>query len=189
MVSSANRHGTASSGNASSRATAVTSVTDDTNGDPIVLVIHGPNLNLLGEREPEIYGRTRLEDINRMLGELGRELGIAVETFQSNGEGAIVDRIQDGRGRIAALVINPAGYTHTSVAIRDAISALDVPTVEVHLSNVYRREPFRHHSMVADIVAGRIMGFGAESYMLALRAAASLIERPRVRTGAAPKVS
>ncbi len=141
-----------------------------------VLVIHGPNLNLLGEREPEIYGRTRLGDIDRSLKQLGRELGLKVETFQSNSEGAIVDRIQQARGRAQVLVINPAGYTHTSVAIRDAITACELPTVEVHLSNVYAREPFRHHSTIAGIVVGRIMGFGAEGYLLALRAAKRLIE-------------
>jgi 3-dehydroquinate dehydratase-2 len=141
-----------------------------------VLVIHGPNLNLLGKREPEVYGRTRLSDIDRGLKELGRELGLEVETFQSNGEGEIVTRIQEARGRFDALLINPAAYTHTSVAIRDAIIALGVPTVEVHLSNVYRREPMRHRSTIADIVAGRIMGFGAESYALALRSVRSLVE-------------
>jgi 3-dehydroquinate dehydratase-2 len=141
-----------------------------------VLVIHGPNLNLLGLREPEIYGRTRLGDIDRALKELGRELGLKVETFQSNSEGAIVDRIQRARGRARALVINPGAYTHTSVAIRDAITACDLPTVEVHLSNVYAREPFRHHSTIAGIVVGRIMGFGAEGYLLALRAARRMVE-------------
>ncbi len=141
-----------------------------------VLVIHGPNLNLLGEREPEVYGRTRLSDIDRGLKKLGRELGLEVETFQSNGEGEIVTRIQKARGKADALLINPAAYTHTSVAIRDAIIALGVPTVEIHLSNVYRRELMRHRSTIADIVAGRIMGFGAESYVLALRSVRSLIE-------------
>jgi len=140
-----------------------------------VLVIHGPNLNLLGDREPEIYGRTSLAEIDRRLRALGRELGVTVETFQSNSEGAIVDRIQQARGRADVLVINPAAYTHTSVAIRDAVGALGVPVIEVHLSNVYRREPFRHHSTLADIAHGRIMGFGPESYMLALRAAAGLV--------------
>jgi 3-dehydroquinate dehydratase-2 len=141
-----------------------------------VLVIHGPNLNLLGHREPEIYGRTRLADIDRSLKQLGRELGIKVDTFQSNSEGAIVDRIQRARGRARALVINPAAYTHTSVAIRDAITACDLPAIEVHLSNVYSREPFRHQSTSAGIVVGRIMGFGAEGYLLALRAAKRLID-------------
>ena len=149
-----------------------------------VLVIHGPNLNLLGQREPEIYGRTRLGDIDRALKQLGRELGLKVETFQSNSEGAIVDRIQRARGRARALVINPAAYTHTSVAIRDAITACDLPTVEVHLSNVYAREPFRHHSTIAGIVVGRIMGFGAEGYLLALRAAKRIIETRQGAAGA-----
>jgi 3-dehydroquinate dehydratase-2 len=144
-----------------------------------VLVIHGPNLNLLGQREPQIYGRTRLLDIDRSLKQLGRELGLKVETFQSNSEGAIVDRIQQARGRAGALVINPAAYTHTSVAIRDAITACDLPTIEVHLSNVDAREPFRHHSTIAGIVVGRIMGFGAEGYLLALRAAGRIIEARR----------
>ena len=106
-----------------------------------VLVVHGPNLNLLGEREPEIYGRTRLSEIDRRLRELGKELDLEVETFQSNSEGAIVDRIQQARGRIHALLINPAAYTHTSIAIRDAVLALEVPVIEVHLSNIYKREP------------------------------------------------
>lgn len=141
-----------------------------------VLVIHGPNLNLLGEREPEIYGRSRLRDIDRSLKALGRELNLRVETFQSNSEGAIVDRIQRARGRARVLLINPAAYTHTSVAIRDAIAAVNLPAVEIHLSNVYRREAFRRQSMVADVVVGRIMGFGADSYLLALRAAKRLIE-------------
>lgn len=140
-----------------------------------VLVIHGPNLNLLGTREPEVYGRATLADIDAQLAELGRELRIEVGSFQSNSEGAIVDRIQQAHGRIDVLIINPAAYTHTSIAIRDAIAAIAVPTIEIHLSNVYRREPFRHHSTIADVVEGRIMGFGAEGYMLALRAAARMI--------------
>ena len=142
---------------------------------PAVLVVHGPNLNLLGSREPEIYGRTTLADIDRGLIELGRQLNLTVETFQSNSEGMIVDRIQEARGRINALIINPAAYTHTSIAIRDVISAVEVPVIEVHLSNVYKREPFRHHSTIADVAEGRIMGFGADGYMLALRAAARII--------------
>jgi len=145
-----------------------------------VLGIHGPNLNTLGEREPEIYGRTTLSEIDAELARLGGELGLAVESFQSNSEGALVDRIQAARGQCQALVINPAAYTHTSVAIRDAIALLGIPVIEVHLSNVYRREPFRHHSTIADVVDGRIMGFGPESYYLALRAAAALIASGRV---------
>lgn len=139
------------------------------------LVIHGPNLNLLGEREPEVYGRTTLRDIDRELKRLGKELALAVDTFQSNSEGAIVDRIQKARGRTDIILINPGAYTHTSIAIRDAFAAIAVPVIEVHLSNVYKREPFRHHSTIADLAVGRIMGFGAESYYLALRAAANLL--------------
>jgi len=146
---------------------------------PTVLVINGPNLNLLGTREPEIYGHTTLEDINRQLIALGTELGIRVESFQSNSEGALVDRIQQARGIIDLIIINPAAYTHTSIAIRDALIAIEVPVIEVHLSNVYKREPFRHHSTIADIVDARLMGFGAEGYLLALRAAARMIETQR----------
>jgi 3-dehydroquinate dehydratase-2 len=156
-------------------------------GDPehahaTVLVVNGPNLNLLGTREPEIYGRTTLSDIESRIADLGRELGIIVETFQSNSEGEIVDRIQQARGRVDVLIINPAAYTHTSVAIRDVISAVEVPTIEVHLSNVYKREPFRHHSTIADIAEARLMGFGAEGYLLALRAAATMIAAKKART-------
>jgi 3-dehydroquinate dehydratase-2 len=146
-----------------------------------VLVIHGPNLNLLGEREPEIYGRTRLGDIDRELKRLGGEIGIKVETFQSNSEGEIITRIQKARGKIDALLINPAGYTHTSVAIRDAVIALDAPAIEVHLSNVYRREPMRHRSTLADVAAARIMGFGAAGYSIALRGVRALVESARAR--------
>jgi 3-dehydroquinate dehydratase-2 len=152
--------------------------------EPVVLVLHGPNLNLLGTREPEIYGRATLRDIDRRLVEVGRELGLSVKTFQSNSEGELVDRIQAARGRIDVLIINPAAYTHTSIAIRDAIGALEAPVIEVHLSNVYKREPFRHHSTVADIVEGRIMGFGAESYVLALRAAVGIVAT-RAQAGSA----
>jgi 3-dehydroquinate dehydratase-2 len=154
---------------------------------PTVLVLNGPNLNLLGSREPEIYGRTTLEDINRELAALGAELGVRVESFQSNHEGALVDRIQEARGKIDLVIINPAAYTHTSIAIRDALAAIDVPIIEVHLSNVHKREPFRHHSTIADIAKARLMGFGAEGYLLALRAAATMIsahEHPAARGGA-----
>ena len=140
-----------------------------------VLVIHGPNLNLLGEREPEVYGRIQLRDIDRELKRLGRELGLAVDSFQSNSEGAIVDRIQKALNRSDLILVNPGAYTHTSIAIRDALAAIAVPVIEVHLSNVYRRESFRHHSTIADLAVGRIMGFGAEGYYLALRAAAMLL--------------
>jgi 3-dehydroquinate dehydratase-2 len=149
--------------------------------NPKVLVIHGPNLNLLGEREPEVYGRTTLADIDRDLHNLAAELALDLETYQSNSEGLLVDRIQAARGQINVLIINPAAYTHTSVAIRDVILAIGVPCIEVHLSNVYKREPFRHHSTIADIAVGRIMGFGADSYMIALRAAKNLIAAAAAR--------
>ncbi|MGH7813440.1 MAG: type II 3-dehydroquinate dehydratase [Candidatus Binataceae bacterium] len=147
-----------------------------------VLVVHGPNLNLLGEREPGVYGRIRLAEIDKDLKALGRELGMKVETFQSNGEGAIVDRIQAARGRADVMLLNPGGYTHTSVAIRDAVLAVGIPVIEVHLSNVYKRERFRHRSLIADIAHGRIMGFGAESYRLALRAARAVVESAELRS-------
>ncbi len=140
-----------------------------------VLVIHGPNLNLLGKREVQIYGKTGLAAIDNHLKELGRQLEVEVETFQSNHEGAIVDRIQAAIGVIQGLIINPAAYTHTSIAIRDAILALDVPSIEVHLSNIHGRENFRHNSMIADVVKGRISGLGPLGYELALRAMAVLL--------------
>ena len=145
------------------------------------LVIHGPNLNLLGQREPEVYGATTLDEINRELERLGGELGIAVETFQSNSEGALVDRIQQARNRSDIILINPGAYTHTSIAIRDAFAAVSVPVIEVHLSNVHKREPFRHHSTIADIVVGRIMGFGADGYYLGLRAAAKILAQEETK--------
>jgi len=142
-----------------------------------VLVLHGPNLNLLGLREPEIYGQTTLADIDAGLMALGRELGVAVETFQSNHEGELVSTIQAARGRCAALIINAGAYTHTSVAILDAVLAVGLPVVEVHLSNLYKREPFRHHSYLARAAVGQICGFGADSYLLGLRAAVGLIKK------------
>ena len=140
-----------------------------------VLVIHGPNLNMLGKREPEIYGKTTLDEINAELKNLGTKLGISVEVFQSNHEGAIVDKIQEAAATQKGIIINPAAYTHTSIAIRDALLLLDVPIIEVHLSNIYRREPFRHVSMVADIATGQISGLGAAGYRLALEATAELV--------------
>ncbi len=146
---------------------------------PSILVIHGPNLNLLGRREPEIYGRTTLDEINRNLVDLGAQLGLAVDTFQSNHEGAIVDRIQQAAGSCNGLIVNAAAFTHTSIAIRDALAALDMPVVEVHLSNIHRREPFRSTSLTAGVVSGQILGLGAIGYSLALRALAEMI-RPAV---------
>jgi len=141
-----------------------------------VLVLHGPNLNLLGTREPEVYGRTTLGDIDAMLAKEAEGLGVELKTFQSNVEGELVTAIQEAAGWADALIINPAAYTHTSVALRDAIAAVGIPAIEVHLSNVYGREPFRHHSYVAPVAVGQIAGFGVESYRLALIAATGLKE-------------
>ena len=141
-----------------------------------ILVIHGPNLNLLGKREPEIYGKLRLEDINKKLKRYAKELKASVEIFQSNHEGEIVDAIGSAPGKYDAIVINPAAYTHTSVAIRDAVASIGVPVVEVHISNIYKREEFRHKSLVAGAATGQISGFGVNSYMLGLSAALGLLK-------------
>lgn len=146
---------------------------------PRILVIHGPNLNLLGRREPEIYGRTTLDEINGQLAALGAQLGLALDTFQSNHEGAIVDRIQMAAGVYDGLIINAAAFTHTSIAIRDALAMIEAPVIEVHLSNIHRREPFRHTSMTAGVVTGQILGLGAAGYALALRGLAEMV-RPAV---------
>ncbi len=140
-----------------------------------ILVIHGPNLNMLGKREPDIYGHESLAEIDNRLKEKGEKLGIDVETFQSNHEGALVGKIQQAAGNAHGVVINPAAYTHTSVAIRDALAMLDIPIVEIHLSNINRREPFRHTSMIADIVTARIAGFGSYGYNLALEGLAEML--------------
>jgi 3-dehydroquinate dehydratase-2 len=144
--------------------------------DMRVLVIHGPNLNLLGEREPEVYGSTTLNEIDERLRKRAKELGFEIATFQSNHEGEIVDRIAQARGGADAIIINPGAYTHTSIAIRDALAAVGLPTIEVHLSNIYAREAFRHTSLVAAVVTGQISGFGAASYVLALEAITLLSE-------------
>lgn len=143
-----------------------------------ILVIHGPNLNLLGKREPDIYGTLTLDDVNRMVSALARELGVEVSFFQSNHEGELVQKIQDAMGVYSAIVINPGAYTHTSVAIRDAISSTGIPAVETHISNIYRREEFRKHSYLSAVCVGQICGFGPDSYLLALRAAAAYIQSP-----------
>ena len=136
-----------------------------------VALLHGPNLNLLGTREPGVYGATTLDEINRRVVALGAALrpGIEVVPFQSNHEGAIIDTIQQEGARADGIIINPAAFTHYSIAIRDALAAADRPTVEVHLSNVHRREPFRHHSVTAPVVTGQIVGLGPVGYELALR--------------------
>ena len=148
---------------------------------PSVLVLHGPNLNLLGTREPDIYGRTTLSDIDADLQKRARELGVAVDCFQSNHEGALIDRIQAARGQAGAIIINPGGYTHTSVALRDALAAVGLPVIEVHLSNVAAREEFRHRSLVAPIAVGSIVGLGAIGYRLALEAASSILKGSSAR--------
>jgi 3-dehydroquinate dehydratase-2 len=135
-----------------------------------VLVLHGPNLNLLGTREPKIYGSTTLEEVNQRLAEIGQRVGVRIFPVQSNHEGALVDAVQAARGSHQGILINPGAYTHTSVAIRDAIAAVELPTVEVHLSNIYQREAFRHHSYIAPVAIGQISGFGIESYCLGLQA-------------------
>lgn len=134
-----------------------------------VLVIHGPNLNLLGKREPEIYGRTTLYRLNRMLEELGEKLGLDVVTYQSNSEGELVEAVHAARGRFDFIIINPGALTHTSIALRDALLAAEVPFIEVHLSNVFAREEMRRRSMLSDIARGVISGFGVHSYIMALR--------------------
>jgi 3-dehydroquinate dehydratase-2 len=136
-----------------------------------ILVIHGPNLNLLGKREPDIYGSFTLDDINDRLAALAGELGVGVSFYQSNHEGELVQKIQDAMGVYQAIVINPGAYTHTSVALRDAIASTGIPTVEAHISNIYKREEFRKHSYISGVAIGQITGFGADSYLLALRAA------------------
>jgi 3-dehydroquinate dehydratase-2 len=134
-----------------------------------ILVLHGPNLNLLGSREPQHYGHASLEDINQMLKSRGEACGVSVECFQSNHEGILIDRVQQARhDGVDFILINPAGYTHTSIALRDALAATGIPFVEVHLSNVHAREPFRHHSHFSDLALGVIAGLGAQGYELAL---------------------
>lgn len=138
-----------------------------------ILVLNGPNLNLLGAREPATYGATTLPQIEAELARRAAELGLSVRCFQSNSEGALIDQLHAARASAAGIIINGGGYSHTSIALRDALSAVALPAVEVHLSNVYRREPFRHHSMLAGVCLGVIAGFGARSYLLALDALAA----------------
>ncbi|MFA4858169.1 MAG: type II 3-dehydroquinate dehydratase [Candidatus Margulisiibacteriota bacterium] len=141
-----------------------------------ILVIHGPNLNLLGEREVDVYGHFTLEEIDAELKKIAKDKGVELDILQSSSEGEIVDKIGSARGQVGAIVINPAGYTHYSVAIRDAIAGVNIPTVEVHLSNIYAREEFRHKSVIAPVATGQIAGFGVESYKLGLQAAINLLK-------------
>ena len=136
-----------------------------------ILVLHGPNLNLLGQREQQVYGTTTLEQVNKDLMSLADRSGVKIMIHQSNSEGDLVDEVQKAFGRFQAILINPAAYTHTSVALRDAIASVEIPTVEVHLSNIYRRESFRHHSYISEVSVGQICGFGPNSYLLGLQAA------------------
>lgn len=142
-----------------------------------ILVIHGPNLNLLGTREPDKYGNKTLEDINRDLSALAYELGINVEFFQSNTEGDLVSKVQSAKNEFDGIVINPAAYTHTSVALRDAFLATEIPTVEVHLSNIHAREEFRKNSYIAPVVIGQISGFKEDSYKLGLSAIVNYLQK------------
>lgn len=141
-----------------------------------ILVLHGPNLNLIGQREPEIYGSMTLAEIDQRLVAEGEKLGVEVRSFQSNGEGDLIDALQEARDWASGVIFNPAGYTHTSVALRDAVAAVNIPVVEVHISNVYARERFRHESLISPVSTGKITGFGWRSYLLALQALAWMIE-------------
>ena len=143
-----------------------------------ILVLHGPNLNLLGRREPQVYGSETLEEIDRALRETAAELGVEVEARQSNDEARLIEWIQEAPSSFHGLILNPAGFTHTSVALADAVAAAGIPTVEVHLSNIHAREPFRRRSFVAAVARGQIAGFGKQSYLLALRALVSAPEPP-----------
>ena len=140
-----------------------------------ILVIHGPNLNLLGKREPNIYGKLTLDEINDKMIEKANSLSTKLVFLQSNYEGVIVDAIQQAEGCYACIIINAAAFTHYSIAIRDALAAVSVPAIEVHLSNIYKREEFRHHSVISPVVTGQISGFGVDSYLLALEAAGHII--------------
>jgi len=141
-----------------------------------ILVIHGPNLNMLGKREPEVYGTTGLNEINKNLLALGKKLGLTVDTFQSNHEGAIIDKIHEAFQKHNGLIINPGAYTHTSIAIRDALTMIKAPVIEVHLSNIFKREPFRHKSHVAEVATASVCGFGHHGYYMALEAIARMVK-------------
>jgi 3-dehydroquinate dehydratase-2 len=142
-----------------------------------ILVIHGPNLNMLGRREPSVYGTSTLEEIDQEIKKTAAECGMTADTFQSNHEGDLIEKIYEAIDGYEVLIINPAAYTHTSVALRDALLTLDIPIIEVHLSNIYRRESFRHKSMIADVVTAQVVGFGKDGYPMAVRAAANMTRK------------
>jgi len=144
-----------------------------------VLVLHGPNLNLLGQREPDIYGNLTLAEIDRRLVQAGNEMDMAVRSFQSNIEGELINSIQEARSWASGILFNPGGYTHTSVALRDAVAAIGLPVIEVHLSNVYAREEFRQNSLIAPVCVGKIVGFGWRSYLLGLYALQAILNGDR----------
>lgn len=143
---------------------------------PKLLVIHGPNLNMLGDRETDIYGDTNLDEINSLIKKEGSSLGFEVDDFQSNDEGSLVSKLQEAQANYDVIIINPAAFTHYSIALRDAVAAIKKPVIEVHLSNIYSREEFRQKSVISSVANGVISGFGPQSYILALRAAAQLVK-------------
>ncbi len=143
---------------------------------PHILILHGPNLNLLGQREASIYGSASLAEIDKLVKEEATRMGLEVTILQSNYEGRLVEAIQDARGKYDVVIINPAAYTHTSIALRDAILAVNIPVIEVHISNIYKREAFRHKSYITGVAMGQICGFGINSYLLAIKAAAKIIK-------------
>lgn len=146
-----------------------------------ILVLHGPNLNLLGLREPEVYGSLTLEEIDRRLVEVGREMGLEVRALQYNGEGDLIDALHQARDWARGVIFNPGGYTHTSVALRDAVASIGLPVVEVHLSNVHAREEFRRQSMIAPVCVGSIVGFGWRSYWLGLHSLAAILNKSEIK--------